>query len=855
MNSSGSLTWNTFLGGAGSDAGRGISVDGNVNIFVGGTSGQTWGSPVRAYQGFQESFVAKLTSAGALAWHTFLGSPQNDWDADTAVDGNGNVYVAGESFQSWGTPGRAYSGSSDVFVAAVDTNGNLFWNVFLGGVSSDDGGRVAVSGNSIYAAGSRSAASWGQPINPLTASDAFLAKLTSPVTATPTPTTTNTPTATATQTPTATATATSTATATFTPTPIVAGPLTIDYTYDALNRLTDAVYSDGRNFGYIYDAAGNVLELQQNLGPGTVTTTYTYNTANELVTALQGGTTWQYTYDANGSLTEVLPNGSPANGAQRYTYNAAGYLVKTESHNGTGWNTQAEMDYNGLGQRLSMDAAGVIAHYVLDGDQPLSADSAGNTTFYLYGLGAIGEKTNAWSYSLPDGTNTARQLTNLTGGITLSARYTPWGDTLDTYGAGNFTFGYFSGVMDAATGLLYIGNGQYYDPATGRFLTRDAKPNNPNPYVPWNPIGAIFAPLAVLSLFYSRKRKRSKWDTMFIIVLLGITAGVGVVACGPVPPVTPVPNTNATAIPSSNTTPTNPSPAETPVPVGSGTVLPNVPSTTASPLIIPAIGDCPTATLTLVPTSTPTPGEPTRPAGLDPSLDYVWETYSNLWKKTDGWWWTTAAGLKRFTPIDFLDRLHHFEFSTPRPQDLSDATVIEAAVGSFCFWMNRSDDSAKEWRQIGDCHANPTDLEVFQYIHERGILMYGPKHYEVLGSSPSYSAWLTREYDWKNGKFQARFADNFMAPNPRWLDWRNSNGIDDPLVEWGNEMGSWNSGLFANFHKLNPNAVEGRKTNQIGEKVGNAYFFTFCQYVYYQQPWGAIAKDSKCGDPGHLASY
>ena len=31
--------------------------------------------------------------------------------------------------------------------------------------------------------------------------------------------------------------------------------------------------------------------------------------------------------------------------------------------------------------------------------------------------------------------------------------------------------------MDAATGLLYVGNGQYYDPATGRFLThgREAK--------------------------------------------------------------------------------------------------------------------------------------------------------------------------------------------------------------------------------------------------------------------------------------------------------------------------------------------------------------------------------------------
>lgn len=95
------------------------------------------------------------------------------------------------------------------------------------------------------------------------------------------------------------------------------------------------------------------------------------------------------------------------------------------------------MEYNRLGQRLSMDAAGVIATYVLDGDRPLTAESNGNTTFYLYGLGAIGEETNAWSYSLPDGTNTPRQLSDLSGDITLSARYTPWGDTLDSFDADN----------------------------------------------------------------------------------------------------------------------------------------------------------------------------------------------------------------------------------------------------------------------------------------------------------------------------------------------------------------------------------------------------------------------------------
>ena len=362
--------------------------------------------------------------------------------------------------------------------------------------------------------------------------------------------------------------------------------LTIDYTYDALNRLTGATYSDGRSFGYAYDAAGNVLELQQNLGPGTVTTTYAYNTANELVTAQVDSTTWNYTYDANGSLTEVLPNGNPDNGAKRYTYNVAGNLVQVETHNGTAWSTQAEMDYNGLGQRLSMDAAGVIAYYVMDGNRPLTSDSAGNTTFFLYGRGIIGEKTTDWNFSLPDGTNTPRQLSDISGDITLSARYTPWGNSLELHGTGNFTFGYIGSILDTATGLLYVGNGQYYDPSTGRFLTRGVNPDVPNPYVPWNPIGAIIGPLALFSLVARRRKSKANPYLLMLLMLVVLPLSVGL-ACGSAP--TPAPTEE----------PPSPSPSPAPVPSPTPTPSPS-PSPAPSPTDPP--DQCQGCT------STPTPG-------------------------------------------------------------------------------------------------------------------------------------------------------------------------------------------------------------------------------------------------------
>ena len=47
LDSNGTLTWNTFLGGSGSvTSGYGIAVDGSGNVYVSGYSDATWGSPV-----------------------------------------------------------------------------------------------------------------------------------------------------------------------------------------------------------------------------------------------------------------------------------------------------------------------------------------------------------------------------------------------------------------------------------------------------------------------------------------------------------------------------------------------------------------------------------------------------------------------------------------------------------------------------------------------------------------------------------------------------------------------------------------------------------------------------------------
>ncbi len=180
LNSNGALQWLTFLGGSDSDNGNGIAVDDSGNVYVVGTSVTTWGSPINPFpEGWQSPFVAKLNNSGALQWNTFWGAGSLDSGQGVAVDGSGNVYVVGDCYTTWGSPVNAYAGGSEACVAKLDTNGTRQWNTFLGSAGSDGGSGITVDENyNVYVTG-RSVATWGTPLNPHGGSsyDVFVARL------------------------------------------------------------------------------------------------------------------------------------------------------------------------------------------------------------------------------------------------------------------------------------------------------------------------------------------------------------------------------------------------------------------------------------------------------------------------------------------------------------------------------------------------------------------------------------------------------------------------------------------------------------------------------------------------------
>ena len=248
--------------------------------------------------------------------------------------------------------------------------------------------------------------------------------------------------------------------------------------------------------------------------------------------------------------------------------------------------TLNKMAYNGLGMHLTSCVLGTNTRYASDEQLPLTNRTWNKVITVLHGLGPVAEKTTDWNYVLNDGFNLPRQLTDGNGAIILSARYSPWGKMMDVSGLENFDMSYISALADFATGLIYVGNGQYFDPETGRFLTRGVNPNSPNPYVPWDPMMTILGPLGLVSANYARKRiKRvaavgflalflEACETILILIALGlILVAFGIVSCSssnkPDDVNTP-PGQNGddggTVTPPTETQPPTPTPTPTPPP-------------------------------------------------------------------------------------------------------------------------------------------------------------------------------------------------------------------------------------------------------------------------------------------------
>jgi hypothetical protein len=167
------LVYCGYIGGANSDLGFDVAVDGEGYAFITGetNSSETDGFPVLAgfdpsFNGGQDAFIAKISVSGdSLVYCSYIGGQKNDGGSSIATDAPGNVYIAGYTYSSENDnfpvtigPDLTHNGGYyDAFVAKVSASGtSLLYCGYIGG-SKTESARVAVSSQGIvYVAGTTS---------------------------------------------------------------------------------------------------------------------------------------------------------------------------------------------------------------------------------------------------------------------------------------------------------------------------------------------------------------------------------------------------------------------------------------------------------------------------------------------------------------------------------------------------------------------------------------------------------------------------------------------------------------------------------------------------------------------------
>jgi len=163
------VSYCTFIGGAGTDTGNAIAADFAGNVWVAGATTSADLPVLNAIQpslgGRTDGFVGKLDATGAPVYLTYLGGTNDDEALAIAVDSLGNAYVTGfttsANFPTAAPLQPALAGGSDAFVAKLDVAGSaLVFSTYLGGTGNDIGNAIGVHPTlfTVYVAGSTGSA-------------------------------------------------------------------------------------------------------------------------------------------------------------------------------------------------------------------------------------------------------------------------------------------------------------------------------------------------------------------------------------------------------------------------------------------------------------------------------------------------------------------------------------------------------------------------------------------------------------------------------------------------------------------------------------------------------------------------
>jgi RHS repeat-associated protein len=206
---------------------------------------------------------------------------------------------------------------------------------------------------------------------------------------------------------------------------------------------------------YTYDVTGNPTDQGAVVG------------ASNRLTSYDG---WTLGYDAEGNLTSK----SKAGTSYVYTWNGLGQLAGV-ALNGT---TVATYAYDGFGQRVYKSTPSAVQHFVYQGGNLLlAANAAGTVTdeymYYPAVDAPLGVRRGSTQYYYAtDHLGSVLALTDVSGNIVNTYRYTPFGAAESTTETVPNALRYAAREWDADAGLYY-NRARWYDPQIQRFTSQD----------------------------------------------------------------------------------------------------------------------------------------------------------------------------------------------------------------------------------------------------------------------------------------------------------------------------------------------------------------------------------------------
>ena len=226
---------------------------------------------------------------------------------------------------------------------------------------------------------------------------------------------------------------------------------------------------------YAYDSVGNRTKKTEN---GTATS-YTYNGLNQLLTESGGGANLTYSYDANGNQTGITGTAAGSSVNKTFTYTPDNMLASYSE----GSKTQENL-YSGEGQRVQKKEGTDVTNYFYQNGSVLYTTDSNNSlkSFNLLNVSDIfgterksGTSESYYLYTEDLKGSTVNVLDNSASKV-VSYWYNDFGEAEETkrnaYSSFVNEIQYTGGINDSLTGLLYL-NARFYDPQTGRFISRD----------------------------------------------------------------------------------------------------------------------------------------------------------------------------------------------------------------------------------------------------------------------------------------------------------------------------------------------------------------------------------------------